>query len=233
MWHSLRAPAVPIITAAILLLLSTASLSQRAGIAFEVIDPALAPYGAVDGEAVWTRAVISVCWLNHPEYSAERLWVREAIQRTWEEASGVQFTWWRDCSTSQAFDIPIYVDESGPRSYVGQHVIGHSPAMWLNFSFATWGKDCQTRRESCIKAIAVHEFGHALGFQHEQLQADAPQACIDHLKQSGEWETVDKKPVALTPYDANSVMNYCNSIWANNGNLSPNDIRAIKVLFPQ
>jgi hypothetical protein len=221
------------VTAANLLILSPASFAQSRGIAFEAIDETLKPYGAVDGDAVWTRSIISVCWLNHAEYAQEKTWVRDAIRSTWEEASGVQLTGWRDCSTLSPSDIPITIDDSGPRSLVGQHVLGHSPAMWLNFLFKTWGKDCQTRRESCIRTIAVHEFGHALGFQHEQLQADAPQGCIDHLKQSGQWEIIDKPVKALTAYDKDSVMNYCNAIWANNGVLSQNDIKAIKILFPK
>ena len=59
-------------------------------------------------------------------------------------------------------------------------------------------------RKSCIRSIGAHEFGHVAGFEHEQLQADAPQGCVDHLRQTGQWEIVNKPPTALTSYDKDS-----------------------------
>lgn len=49
--------------------------------------------------------------------------------------------------------------------------------------------------------IAVHEVGHTLGFRHEQDRADS--SC--HVSQD-----FSGTGIALTGFDANSVMNYCN-----------------------
>ncbi len=208
---------------------------EPAYIAFSNFNPALVNYGAVDKSAVWTRNIISVCWLNHTEYKAERAWVSDSIAKTWESASSVRFVGWQDCDNAPSSDVKILIDESGPRSFIGMHAIGQTPSMWLNFTFNSWGQPCQQKREACIRAIAVHEFGHAAGFAHEQLNYSGtgpPQECINFLKANGEWENLDKNIVALTPYDADSAMNYCNAIWNNNGNLSKNDKLAIKILFP-
>ncbi|MDP9049494.1 MAG: M57 family metalloprotease [Acidobacteriota bacterium] len=201
---------------------------------FRERDPSLIQYGAVNAAARWDRNSISVCWLDHPEFAAERDLVQQAINSTWTKSSSLIFTGWGNC-TQKGADVQIQVadDPSAPRSYVGKNVIGRSPSMWLNFTFKLWGKTCQGTRTACIKAIAAHEFGHAVGFEHEQLQSDAPKACVDHLKKDRSWEVLDHKIDALTPYDPDSIMNYCNSIWLNNGSLSSNDKKAILILFPR
>ena len=76
-------------------------------------------------------------------------------------------------------------------------------------------------------SIAVHEFGHALGFAHEQNRPDTPGEC------SAKHGQGQKKEKALTPYDPKSVMNYCNPDWNNNGELSQLDIKAAQKMYGQ
>src|SRR5262249_37336204 len=111
----------------------------------------------------------------------------------------------------------LVVDESdAPSAYVGSRIAEKRPGMRLNFTFRKWppppDKRCQDRERVCIQNIAIHEFGHALGFAHEQLHPKAPKACKDLAAKMGGKEEPPKYGESITVYDENSVMNYCNRI---------------------
>jgi hypothetical protein len=96
--------------------------------------------------------------------------------------------------------------------------------MVLNITFTNWSPTCRLDRQACIEKIAVHEFGHAIALAHEQNRPDAPVECQDQRQGSdGDW--------AVTVYDPESIMNYCNPKWNNAGYLSKWDIEAARILY--
>jgi hypothetical protein len=185
----------------------------------------LRPYGAVIASAKWPTASIPVCWETTSASHKEAMeWTRDAVQRTWETASRIRFTGWQPCAAVNK-GIRISISDEGPHVIsLGSYLDGKKNGMVLNFTFRNWSYNCQTSREDCIRAIAVHEFGHAIGFTHEQNRADTPGEC-KLLAQGSNPDT------ALTPFDPESVMNYCNKNWNNGGLLSEQDKKAVAFLY--
>jgi hypothetical protein len=184
--------------------------------------------------------VIPVCWENSG-FNTEKNWVKWATEATWERVSSLNFTGWGNCS-SNSTGIRIQISDTGPHTKgLGDSLNGVQNGMVLNFTFNNWSTACQdgsdvpngftnanriqsnSHREFCIKAIAVHEFGHALGFAHEQNRPDTPKWCDDQQGSNGN--------LTIGAWDVNSVMNYCNSNWNGGGNLSATDIQGVQQMY--
>lgn len=184
-------------------------------------------FGTVIRHSKWESMPIAVCWENPSRADAPyRAITRNAVEETWERHSRVRFSGWGTC-VKDSRGIRIHVSDVGPHvKALGKYLDQRPEGMVLNFTFSKWGGGtrCESSRDFCVYALAVHEFGHALGFAHEQTHTEKPAEC----KEDSAGPTGDYN---VTKYDPASVMNYCNPNWVGDGKLSELDIEAIRRFY--
>ncbi len=190
-----------------------------------------------------------------PFTSAEKKAIRDAVVREYtRDRTGIYFRKFSDCTDrTSEYDLMLFKTFGNFTGLGGQTPSRSAKKLaagkpYIVFEEGKNGPDpkMKFRKLDNWAYLALHEFGHATGFQHEQLLKAAfndPNCLLLHAP--GNRPGVDygflEEPYApeyqLTAYDPDSIMNTCkNRAVEEMGNvkdihLSPENRRALRKLY--
>src|SRR5262245_44722744 len=124
---------------------------------------AAALYGNTSFTWPGAPVMIPVCWENQtPDNAVARSWVQDTIERNWARHARINFTGWGKCTKgASGLHILHSTNSRAPGGYPGLNGVDNGMELPLS------------RSQGEMRARALHEFGHALGFHEEEARPDS------------------------------------------------------------
>jgi hypothetical protein len=157
--------------------------------------------------------MIPICWENPTSGDATpRGWVQDALQSQWGRYGRINFTGWGTCAKSSpgihVLNTNTWRATTDAAGYGGYPWVNggkyDSNGSLTNGVQVNLSQGCPNyaTSEHCIRALALHEFGHAIGFYHEEERPDyTGDRCGNGIYQNNQ-------PQEYGGYDRDSVMSY-------------------------
>jgi hypothetical protein len=221
------------------------ALAVAIGVFLALMLSATLVSGLMGGEGlmwtVWSTEPVklAVCWENPTPADAEaREWARLALKHSWERYARVIFTGWEKCQDELSAEDPPHT--LGPRRpgtldenikvLITNSGGGQNPAhgSWGDYQKSGVRLNLYCGR-TCVEHLAIHEFGHALGFYHGEERTDWPSTPACPEQWSGYTTSWPGWPIPTERRwgrpDEDSTMAYCSGTSTE---LSPIDISGVR-----
>jgi hypothetical protein len=175
---------------------------------------------------LWPRTAnttVPVCWVT-PGWEHEKSLIREAVTQTWQKVTCLSFTDWGTYTAGTgARHVRLEITKATDTQGGGQALAKGSDALKSQGASVQFHLQSSTPIDR-IRYLGIHEFGHVLGFEHEN---DSPDRDPNSSTQQP-WGNVEQ----IGGWDDGSVMRSTGNVYGNAiGYLSRGDVASIRSLY--